>query len=759
LLHWQTLVRSTPIGLLLDLDGTLIPFAPSLDQARPDQELLDLFADLSATSGVTVAIVSGRPREVLDHDFAHLTEVLLVAEHGGWRRRHGAWQPAFELDVSALQGLAVGLGALVRTYPGARLERKTWSLALHYRSVSLADRAVLFVEAAAALGQWLGQHPGFERMQGAEVIEVRPVRLRKSLAVDWVRELTGPSGRLIALGDDVTDEDTFNALGPNDEAIRIDPQPGRPSAAAWELPSSREARDFLRWLWRSRQSSAADQGVVLPAPARRSGRRRYEVEGGSGRITATPLRKERLLVVSNRLPELRSSSPANGDNRKRNVGGLVSALQPALSRREGLWLGWSGRIAPVQPEGQALQLSYGVDDTAEPALAWVDLPEKAYEAYYNGYCNRALWPLLHSFPERLRLQSGAYQAYLEVSQAFAEVASDLVDRRSSIWLHDYHLLALGRALRGRGHLGPIGLFLHVPFPGPDLFEMLPQAPQLLDAMLELDLVGFHTARYAMNFRLCAQTMLGAKAGDEVVEHRGRRTQVGVFPIGIMPETFSATADPAAEQEAGALMEAIRPAQLVLGVDRLDYTKGIVERLVAFGRMLERYPEHRGKVCLVQVSVPSRADVTEYAEQRREIENVVGRINGEVGEATWVPIRYLYRSFTREQLASLYRAADVGYVTPLRDGMNLVAKEYVAAQDPERPGALLLSRFAGAAAELQDALLTNPYDADGMAEDLHRALGLPLEERRRRHRLLLHAVERSTALTWGEDFLERLGRCQ
>jgi trehalose 6-phosphate synthase len=209
----------------------------------------------------------------------------------------------------------------------------------------------------------------------------------------------------------------------------------------------------------------------------------------------------------------------------------------------------------------------------------------------------------------------------------------------------------------------------------------------------------------------------------------------------------------------ALLSAIRPAKLVFGVDRLDYTKGIAQRLLAFGRLLEDHPEWRGKVCLVQVSVPSGADVQEYAEQRRHIDEVVGRINGEFGEASWVPIRYLYRGFARDQLARLYRSADVGYVTPLRDGMNLVAKEYVAAQDPERPGALLLSRFAGAAHELQDALLTNPYDADGMAEDLHRALVLPLEERRRRHRLLLHAVERSTALTWGEDFLERLARCQ
>jgi trehalose 6-phosphate synthase len=244
--------------------------------------------------------------------------------------------------------------------------------------------------------------------------------------------------------------------------------------------------------------------------------------------------------------------------------------------------------------------------------------------------------------------------------------------------------------------------------------------------------------------------------DDVVTYRGRRTRLRALPIGIVPELFQEAPEPHAAGEIAAVLESIGENRLVLGVDRLDYTKGIPERLHAFGRLLELLPEWRGKVSLVQVSVPSRTDLPEYAEQRALVESTVGRINGEFGEAHWTPIRYLYRAYSRGQLAQLYRAADVGYVTPLRDGMNLVAKEYVAAQDAAAPGVLLLSRFAGAAVELDGAVLTNPYHSDGVARDLDRALRMSLEERRERHRRLYGVISRSTAITWARSFLTELG---
>jgi trehalose 6-phosphate synthase len=301
------------------------------------------------------------------------------------------------------------------------------------------------------------------------------------------------------------------------------------------------------------------------------------------------------------------------------------------------------------------------------------------------------------------------------------------------------------------------LFLHIPFPPIDLLSLLPWAEELIDGMCDYDLVAFHTPDFAANFIRCATGLLGATAGDDAVMHRGRKVAVRAIPIGILAEGWEEATDAESGEELAALQRALQGRKLVLGVDRLDYTKGIPERLLAFGRLLELYPEWRDKVSLVQVSVPSRADVPDYVEQRARIESIVGRINGEFGEAHWVPIRYLYRSYGARQLGQLYRYADVGYVTPLRDGMNLVAKEYVAAQDSMNPGALMLSRFAGAAHEMRDAVLTNPWHVDGMAHDLDRALRMPLDERKERHAKLRAVVERTTATSWAETFLTELAR--
>jgi trehalose 6-phosphate synthase len=275
-------------------------------------------------------------------------------------------------------------------------------------------------------------------------------------------------------------------------------------------------------------------------------------------------------------------------------------------------------------------------------------------------------------------------------------------------------------------------------------------------MLSFDLIGFHTPGYVANFLSCVANVPGVRVEGSTVVFRDRVTRVGAFPLGIIPSEFHDASDADAAEEVAGLMRAIGPRKMVLGVDRLDYTKGIPERISAFGSMLEQFPAWRRQACLVQVSVPSRADIPDYAKQRSRVENIVGRINGEYGEADWVPIRYLYRSYGRSQLSELYRAADVGYVTPLRDGMNLVAKEYVAAQDEEKPGVLLLSRFAGAAEELHDALLTNPWDPEGTARDLVRALDMPLGERKERHAKLNAIIQKTTALTWAEDFLGALG---
>jgi trehalose 6-phosphate synthase len=611
------------------------------------------------------------------------------------------------------------------------LERKTWSVAFHYRQIPAHRKAGLIVQLAAIVHPWLAAHRDFERLPGAEVLEIRPRGARKSSAVRWMKQVLGERTRLIVLGDDTTDEDMFTALSPErDAAIRVGAG-DEPTAARWRLGSTAEAHAFLREIVALRRDSAP------PTLRPRAFSARDAAAGAP----------YRLLVLSNRLPDLRSA----GDARTKNVGGLVSALRPVLEKHKGIWLGWSGRTHQGADTGPvSLETFHGL------SLAAVDFPEEWHRLYYNGFSNGALWPLMHSFPGRVGFNHDEWQSYVNVNEAFAAIATRLVAKADAIWAHDYHLLLLARAARARGHLGPLGLFQHVPFPGPDIFLLLPWAEEVLRALLDFDLVGFHTKHYAENLLSCMESLPDAKVEGDLVVCGARTMRTGAFPLGIIPEDFQDMGESEASEEVEGLMRAIGPSRMVLGVDRLDYTKGIPERIDAFGRLFALHPEWRKKVCLVQVSVPSRADVPEYAEQRGRVENAVGRINGELGEADWVPIRYLYRSYGRRELTQLYRRAHVGYVTPLRDGMNLVAKEYVAAQDPEDPGVLLLSRFAGAACELKEALLTNPWDPEGTAHDLHRALAMEHAERKARHAALLATTSRTTALTWAEDFLTALG---
>jgi trehalose 6-phosphate synthase len=323
---------------------------------------------------------------------------------------------------------------------------------------------------------------------------------------------------------------------------------------------------------------------------------------------------------------------------------------------------------------------------------------------------------------------------------------------AEIWVQDFHLMLVARELRHAGHRGRLGFYLHVPFPALDVIETLPWAPQLVAGLLDYDRIGFQTQRWADNFIATARGLLGNEA-ETRARHRAR-----VIPVGIDPDRFAEaskiTANPNESVSLG-LEAMLGGRKLILGVDRLDYSKGIPERLEAFARLLENFPEWRNQVSFVQVSVPTRSDVPEYGELRSRVEALVGRINGAYGEADWVPVRYLYRSYDQEHLARLYRQAAVGLVTPLRDGMNLVAKEFVAAQDHEDPGVLLLSKFAGAAEHLTLALLTNPYHPDGLAADIDKALRMPREERVTRHGALRAIVWRDTAAAWAKRFLDEL----
>jgi trehalose 6-phosphate synthase/phosphatase len=452
-----------------------------------------------------------------------------------------------------------------------------------------------------------------------------------------------------------------------------------------------------------------------------------------------------LVVVSNRLPVTIRRGP-EGMEVKRSSGGLVAALEPVLEKRGGTWIGWAGAhsVDALPDEASA---------AAPFALRSVPLDEADVEGHYHGFSNRTLWPLFHSLVSQTRFDRGDWEIYEEVNGRFAEAAADVAARDEMVWIHDYQLARMPLRLRQLRPDVNAAFFLHIPFPPYDVFRLLPWARYVMRGLLACGLVGFHTESYAHNFLRCAERLLGERVDHDtrLVEHGTRTVQVGVFPLGIDVAHFEglARADDAPHERL--------PERYVLGVDRLDYTKGILERLRAFERFLELHPEQCGEVSLLQLAVPSRARVEEYQKLKQQVDQEVGRINGRFARADWAPIQYLYRSISPEHLASLYRHADVALVTPLRDGMNLVAKEYVACQVDD-PGVLVLSRMAGAAETMREALLVNPYDLEGTADALHRALTMSEGERRTRMIALQGRERREDVHAWVEGFLEA-GRAQ
>ncbi|MBW2286715.1 MAG: bifunctional alpha,alpha-trehalose-phosphate synthase (UDP-forming)/trehalose-phosphatase [Deltaproteobacteria bacterium] len=446
-----------------------------------------------------------------------------------------------------------------------------------------------------------------------------------------------------------------------------------------------------------------------------------------------------IIVVSNRLP-FTFTQTDHGIERAPSAGGLITALEPVLRKRGGTWIGWPGTDLPEAGSLSTRGESYDI--------APVRLSEEEIEGHYRGLSNATLWPLMHSMVDRTRFDSHDWASYCVVNERFGETAAAKAADASFIWVHDYQLMLAPARIRRDLPGTVIGFFLHIPFPPYDVFRLLPWDRELLRGMLAADLIGFHVRSYATNFFDCVERSLGARVNrtDGLVEYGDHTTRIGAFPLGIDFELF----------ESLALDDGDSPKnsdeRVVLGIDRLDYTKGIPERMLAFEQLLEMHPEHRGKVALLQIAVPSRADVAEYQELKREIEGHVGRINGRFANSGWSPIRYLYRAVDQKRLCAIYRDSDVALVTPLRDGMNLVAKEFVACQVAD-PGVLVLSKLAGAAQTMREALLVNPYDIDGTAEAIHRALEMEEAERRSRMVALRRREKRDDIESWVRTFLE------
>ena len=455
-----------------------------------------------------------------------------------------------------------------------------------------------------------------------------------------------------------------------------------------------------------------------------------------------PGERSRLVVVSNRVVSLRDPARA---------GGLAVALLDALRRSGGVWFGWSGEISERERRTAKLQRQSAL------TIATLDLTSDDYEDYYNGFANSTLWPLFHYRLDLATFDREHYQGYVKVNQRFAHTLLPLLRAGDHLWIHDYHLMACGEELRRMGCSYPMGFFLHIPFPSRQVLAALPTHDALIRALFSYDVVGFQTEGDRDCFiDYVVNEAGGTMLGPDRVRAYGREIVAAAFPIGIDAKAFTrfATTKEAGEH-AARMRRVLNDRQAILGVDRLDYSKGLPERFRAFERLLADYPENRGRVSYIQIAPRSRDDVPDYIAIRHELEAISGSINSEYSEFDWTPLRYINRSFTRRALAGLFRIARIGLVTPLRDGMNLVAKEFVAAQSARDPGVLVLSRFAGAARHADGALIVNPYDIQGVADALQRALNMAPAERKERWRTLIESVRRDDVTAWRESFLERL----
>jgi trehalose 6-phosphate synthase len=449
---------------------------------------------------------------------------------------------------------------------------------------------------------------------------------------------------------------------------------------------------------------------------------------------------ERLLVVSNRTPK-----PG-----KVAAGGLAAALDGVLKKLGGLWFGWSGDFA--EKPGAPRHLEVGGNE-----IVHIDLGKADHAAYYAGYANSVLWPTFHMRPELARFNTAFYEGYMRVNQQFADALLPLIRPDDLIWIHDYHLIPLGQLLRERGVKNRIGFFLHIPFPTPEALAAIPSHRQLIGALNAYDLVGLQARRDVAaleDFASPVEFVRPRRSSGPLVPVTG--VNANVFPIGSDPDAFARMADlPATRKSIAALDKSIAGRKLILGVDRLDYTKGLPQRIEAYERLLADYPEYRRRVSFLQVAPASRDTIQQYQEITGNLDYQCGRVMGRFAEIDWQPLNYVKRAYGQSTLAGLYRTARVGLVTPLRDGMNLVAHEYIASQDPEDPGVLVLSIFAGAAEILPDALLVNPYDADETAHAIDLALKMPLDERRKRWTNLRAGIERHNIHAWADNFLGAL----
>jgi trehalose 6-phosphate synthase len=714
---WKRVQAASRRVLMLDYDGTLAPFHPSRMEARPPDATLDILRAIVESGHTQIVIVSGRPAREARGLLSGLT-VDTFGSHGFERFPADGSLHELALSQEERAGFDAAAAAVGAAGLGERLEVKSAGIAVHVRGLDHA-KAIEIEELSYNILKPIADRYHLECRLFDGGVEIRSGRFHKGLAVSALLDELTEDTFAVYVGDDDTDEDAFRALSGRGIGVRVG-APASDTAAQIQLALQADVLPFLeKW---HRCASRRQHVVVKERPPR-------------------------LVVVSNRLPSVEASAESD---RRRPVGGLVSALEAALTRNRGggLWMGWTGSIT----EERTNQLTEtAMSDLVR--LIGVDLTQREYEAYYNGFSNRTIWPIFHSFPTLAELSRWQLELYRAVNATFAQSLTSVLRENDLVWVHDYHLMFLAEALRQFGWARPVGFFLHIPFPSLDLFAILPRYADFLNALLAYDLIGFQTAPYRDNYVYACRRALGAAWDGSFLRVGERKQRVGVYPVGIAVENFAPAGGGSRSTLAGGSLRAnSTECDLILGVDRLDYTKGMPQRVLAFETLLKQQPQLKRKVSFVQICSPSRTEVDQYQKQRRAIDALVGRVNSELAEWDWEPIRYLFRSYLQDELAEFYREARVGLVTPLRDGMNLVAKEYVAAQHPDDPGVLVLSRFAGASEEMAEAVIVNPYIPEDTARGIAEALAMPHEERRRRHGALLEKVKNQTAQKWADDFV-------
>jgi trehalose 6-phosphate synthase len=452
----------------------------------------------------------------------------------------------------------------------------------------------------------------------------------------------------------------------------------------------------------------------------------------------------RLIIVSNRVAMPKKKGAA--------AGGLTVGILAALKDQGGVWFGWNGKLTDAETQAPEITTRGNID------FATIPLNETDFEQYYNGYSNKVLWPVCHYLLDFIEYNSADFDGYRRVNALFARKLASILKPTDIIWVHDYHLIPLAAELRTAGFDNPIGFFLHVPFPSYEALRAVPGHAYLLRALCAYDVIGFHTPRDLEAFKTCLrEPVVDADVGTgNRINVPGGELIADVFPIGVDVDGIIALAEEAEDSRSmRTMLDSLNGRELVIGVDRLDYSKGLTQRFLSYERLLEKYPNAQNNLVIMQVAPPTRTGVRTYDDIRKELEQTSGRINGRFSETDWVPIRYLNKGIDRRTLMGLFRNAAVGVVTPVRDGMNLVAKEYIAAQDPDNPGVLVLSSLAGAACELDKAIIVNPYDRDEVADGIAHALNMPLEERRMRHAAMLETLRRNDITAWRTRFVDAL----